>query len=161
VDASVARSLLGVAMLAVVACDGEDAPPVVRAHDEVMGPVAVEMPTTQAQPTDDTPDASTDSPYGTFDDGGYVRGYAVSPIQVCKQCACEAGTYCFGGGTGYTTFDGTCTAGSTLGVGCQPLPTACATKPTCDCLFDALKANVHCYLVCSGTDDLIAYCPNP
>src|SRR5579863_5349495 len=89
VDAKVACSLLGVAIFAVVACDGEVAPPVVRVHDEISPPVAMEMPTTQAQPTD-VPDASTDSPYGTFDDAGYVRGYAVSPIQVCKQCACEA-----------------------------------------------------------------------
>jgi hypothetical protein len=157
--------VLGFALFAVVArdvvaCDGEDAPPVVKVHDDITGPVATVMPSTEAPLSTGTPDASTDSPYGV-DDGGYAQGYAVSPLTVCKQCACEAGTYCFGGGTGYTTFSGTCTSGPPLGIGCQPLPAACATKPDCACLFDSLKGQVPCYLVCSGVDNLLAYCPSP
>ncbi len=165
-NARLARSVVGVALFAVgvcdvVACDGEDAPPVVKVHDMITGPVATEAPSTEAPLSEGMPDASTDSAYGVDDDGGYSRGYAVSPLTICKQCACEAGTYCFGGGTGYTTFSGTCTSGAPLGIGCQPLPAACASKPDCECLFDSLKGQVPCYLVCSGVDKLVAYCPSP
>jgi len=153
-------ALLGVATLALAGCDGEDAPPVVQVRDNVVAPTAT---ATQAPPPPsmDTSDASTDSPYGVLDDGGYAGRYAYSPLQVCKQCGCDAGSYCFGGGTGYTAFSGTCSTGATFGIGCQPLPTGCGASPDCACLFDALKGTVPCYLVCSGTSSLTTYCPSP
>jgi hypothetical protein len=158
----VARVLLAVVTLALWACDGEDAPPVVQGRDDIVGPAPTTTSAPQTPPPAETPDASSDSPYGVLDDGGYGQGYAYSPLAVCKQCACEAGTYCFGGGTGFTTFGGTCTsAGSALGIGCQSLPVACASQPTCDCLFNALQGQIPCYLVCTGVSDLTAYCPSP
>jgi hypothetical protein len=102
-----------------------------------------------------------DSPYGPLADGDY-GAYAFSPTAVCMKCACGAGTYCFGGGTGYTTFSGTCTGASSLAVGCQPLPAACASAPTCPCLFQALNAQVGCYPVCEQlAGGLMVYCPSP
>jgi len=160
VEAKFALSLLGVLLVGALACDGEDAPPIVRVHDDIIANVPTTMASAQPQGNADLADASTASSYGAVDEAGYSAGYTTSPLEVCKQCACEAGTYCFGGGTGYTTFSGTCSNGSSFGIGCQPLPAACATKPDCDCVFDALKA-VPCYLVCSGTSKLVAYCPTP
>jgi len=163
----VARSLLGVACLGLLACETEEPSRVVLGRDEIVGPAPTTA--TDSQPPPVAPptyasDAGSATPYGVvYDDGGgYSRGYAYSPLEVCKQCACEAGTYCFGGGTGYTTFSGACTGGgSAFGIGCQPLPAACATQPNCDCLVGALKLPAACYLVCTDVSNLTVYCPSP
>jgi hypothetical protein len=119
--------------------------------------VDVDATTTPPQPMPDLD--ATDSPYGTVEDGNGAYGY--SPVGVCNKCACEAGTYCFGGGTGYTTFSGTCTGASGLAVGCQPLPAACASAPTCDCIFDSLKSELSCYPQCEQGKALTVYCMTP
>jgi hypothetical protein len=114
------------------------------------------------QPPPPMPDAGDDSPYGTYEDGGGAYGY--SPLSVCKKCACEAGTYCFGGGTGHTTFSGTCSGASGLAVGCQPMPAGCASTTTCasaDCIFMALKPELSCYPECVQGEAPIVYCMNP
>jgi hypothetical protein len=154
-------AFLGVTVLTIAACDAEVAPPVVDVHDEIAAPTTTTTAAPASQPTAEPADASTDSPYGPLDEAGYGTAYAYSPLQVCKQCGCDAGTYCFGGGTGFTTFSGTCASGGAFGIGCQPLPAACGASPSCDCLFDNLKGKVPCYLVCTGTSDLTAYCPTP
>jgi hypothetical protein len=109
----------------------------------------------------DSPFASVDGPYRY----GQVTGaYAYAPLTVCSKCACEAGTYCFGGGTGHTTFSGTCNhTGSSggLDVGCEPLPATCASKPDCNCLIQALAPSISCYTECTGTKALTLYCPVP
>jgi len=110
-------------------------------------------------------DAGPDSPFARVD-GGYAAapdGY--SPVGNCGACNCAATDYCFGGGTGYTTFSGACTP-TTFGIGCQPFPAACAGDAGCDCLLKALSTQVPCYGVCIqnptvGSGVPIVYCPNP
>ncbi len=100
--------------------------------------------------------ARVDSGYGPAPDG-----YA--PFSWCSQCGCPANSYCFGGGTGYTSFSGVCADAapeSGLAIGCQPFPPACANEPDCPCIIQALQAELSCSPVCSITD-MIAYCPNP
>jgi len=113
------------------------------------------------QPPQAMADAGADdSPYGAVADA--YGGYSYSPTGVCSKCACGAGTYCFGGGTGYATFSGTCSGSSGLAVGCQPLPAACASAPTCDCLFQALRSEISCAPVCAGAKSpFTVYCPTP
>jgi hypothetical protein len=99
-------------------------------------------------------------------DSGYAPppdGYA--PFDWCTQCACPAGTFCFGGATGNETFSGDChpdagALGATLAIGCYPFPAACASTPTCECLIGAISQDVPCYPVCSITTNIV-YCPNP
>ena len=91
---------------------------------------------------------------------GKPDGY--NPIGNCSQCACPAGDYCFGGGTGYTTFSGNCMP-TAFGIGCQPIPAACASAgdaSMCDCLLQATAGKVGCYGVCVDST-LTVYCPNP
>jgi hypothetical protein len=114
------------------------------------------------------PDAGdTDSPFGTYYGDAPSGAYDYSPTSVCSKCACEAGTYCFGGGTGFTTFSGTCSGSSGLAVGCQPLPAACVTAAAsgkteeCACLFSALKAQVPCTPECTQGKSVMVYCPSP
>jgi hypothetical protein len=153
---------LAVASLAICACDGESTPATKGAGDKLIVMVTDADSLSQDQPAY-VGDGGAPSPFGTYyGDGGYAHGYGYSPLAVCNQCACEAGTYCFGGGASFTTFSGTCnTGGSTLSVGCQPLPAGCMGTATCGCIFDALKAQVPCYLVCSGQGSLTVYCPHP
>jgi len=110
-------------------------------------------------PPQATADAGADSPYGVTEDG--YGAYSYSPVAVCAKCACGSGTYCFGGGTGHTTFSGNCSGGSGLSVGCQPLPAACAGAATCECIFQALKSQISCYAVCEPNSGPAVYCPEP
>jgi hypothetical protein len=101
-------------------------------------------------------------------DSGYPAapdGYA--PLAFCQQCGCPAGTFCFGGGTGYTTFNGDChadggpitEAGPSLG--CFPIPSACAdTDAACDCLIQAVSPYTTCYPDCVNNTNVV-YCPHP
>jgi hypothetical protein len=108
---------------------------------------------------DDSPFTPVDSGYGAVPDG-----YA--PFEWCSQCSCPSGTFCFGGGSGYTNFTGDCHAdagalgSAPLAVGCYPLPPACANEPSCECLILAISQDMPCYPVCSVTSDIV-YCPHP
>jgi hypothetical protein len=151
---------IGAVLVWTAACD-DDSRPLVKGVDEVIDATSAAAPL----PAPEYPDASSDdAAFGVYDDGAAYNSkvYAYSPLAACQQCGCEAGTFCFGGGTGHTTFSGTCAApGGALDIGCQALPPSCAAQPTCDCVFDALRSQVPCYLVCSGTTDLTVYCPSP
>jgi hypothetical protein len=113
------------------------------------------------QPGDDAPD---DSPFARVDSGYQPPPDGYSPFAFCSSCSCPAGTYCFGGGTSFESFNGDCHedagADAGLAIGCQPFPPACAAQPTCECLIQALAPSMPCYPVCSITT-LIVYCPNP
>jgi hypothetical protein len=112
---------------------------------------------------------------GPYDDGLFSRaesgypappdGYA--PYDWCTQCGCPAGTYCFGGGTGYTSFSGDCHAeagvldgSAELSVGCYPLPTTCGDEPECDCIIAEVSKYVTCIPDCTDTTNIVS-CPNP
>jgi hypothetical protein len=106
----------------------------------------------------------------TFDPGGDAGsgsvGYATqsdayAPLTWCKQCACAAGTYCFGGAAGYTSFDGVCNhQGGALGIGCNTPPAGCDASD-CVCMLQALAPTIGCYGECSGTTPPSIYCQNP
>jgi hypothetical protein len=112
---------------------------------------------------------------GAYDDGFFSRvdsGYSLPPdgyvpFDWCTQCGCPSGTYCFGGGSGYTTFNGDCHAdagepleGGGLAIGCYPFPSVCANEPSCECIIAAASQYMPCYPVCSITTNIV-YCPNP
>jgi len=121
----------------------------------------VEASTQPPQP--DGEDASADSPFARVDSpyGPVPDGYA--PFQWCSQCTCPSTSYCFGGGTGHTTFSGVCGKGGGTGleIGCEPLPAACANEPDCACLIRAVASQMPCYPVCTDTNGFTVYCPNP
>jgi hypothetical protein len=98
-------------------------------------------------------------------DASYTKPDGYAALAICQQCACPAGSYCFGGGTGKETFAGSCAVNTTatLQVGCNTLPTACQATPSCECIMDAIKAQVPCYMVCSEAPDIgrAVYCPVP
>jgi hypothetical protein len=157
-------AIAGAVFAAFTAC-GESSPPggTLAPGDHLH--VDVEASDLPAQPDAgqpaDSPFLSVDGPYHF---GPGADAYAYAPLGVCSKCACEAGTYCFGGGTGHTTFSGTCNhTGSSggLDVGCEPLPAACASKPDCNCLIQTVGASITCYSECTGTKSLTLYCPVP
>jgi hypothetical protein len=137
----------------VCGCSGSNAPKTGKGDT-----LKVDVPATNLPPQPPPDAGSTDALYGAVGEGG---AYGYSPVTVCRDCACEAGTYCFGGGTGYTTFSGTCTGAPGLAVGCQPLPAGCGNPPTCDCIFQALKPEISCYPECLHNSALTVYCPSP
>jgi hypothetical protein len=148
-------ALLGAALgAAVAACDGDDSTTPTGSGDHV---VVDSDATTQApQPNFD---GGPDSIFAPVEGGAYSKPDGYDPYGACQSCKCPAGTYCFGGGGAYTAFSGNCMP-SSFGVGCQPIPAACAAKPTCDCLLTATAAMVPCYGVCVQ-NSLTLYCPNP
>lgn len=101
-------------------------------------------------------------------EGGYPPapdGY--SPYAICQQCGCPSGTFCFGGGTGYETFNGDCHADAGLlaegglSIGCFPIPAACeGTDAACDCLIQTVSGYMPCYPDCVDTTNIV-YCPHP
>lgn len=113
-------------------------------------------------------DASDDNSVFAPVDSGYPAapdGYA--PLSVCGQCGCPSGTFCFGGGTGYTTFDGDCHADagpmsqSNASIGCFPIPAACAdSDAACDCLIQTVSPFMTCYPDCVNNTNVV-YCPHP
>jgi|GEM_PF-2051658 len=152
---------------AIAACDTSppDAP---KTGDRVVN----DAPPQQKPPAaPQDPDDGGATPYR---DGG---GDAAEALAICDTCKCAAsqGQYCFGGATG-ETYRGTCLpdAGTTedggpiedaaapsRGVGCVAIPAACAKKPDCACILDALDA-LPCYPVCRDTKEgFEVYCPTP
>jgi hypothetical protein len=102
-------------------------------------------------------------------------------VNTCGDCTCDpTKNYCMSGGSrieGRTSYTygsfgepdaeagpppAPCKildAGATTN-GCIPLPAACATNATCDCLVDTLQPYYSCYLVCSPTPGFLeVYCP--
>ncbi len=105
-----------------------------------------------------------DSPYGQ--DAPYPPppdGY--DPIALCAACACPPTDYCFGGGTGYVAFNGSCNAEASadaFALGCQPIPPPCVSVPDggrCDCLLK-YTSFLPCYPDCVE-NTLTLYCPHP
>jgi hypothetical protein len=96
---------------------------------------------------------------------GYGASDAYAPLAWCQQCACKGGSYCFGGSTGYTSFDGVCDnveagAGAPLAVGCNLPPSGCDASD-CVCLIKALAPQMPCAANCVGTKNVSVYCPTP
>jgi hypothetical protein len=102
----------------------------------------------------DSPFARLDSPYGVFPDG-----YA--PLAVCGTCACEAGTYCYGGSAYMTLSVCDQTASPGQEIGCHTIPPGCASEPDCVCLLQAFAPQKSCYPVCAddGMGGFTVYCP--
>ncbi|HEX8794550.1 MAG TPA: hypothetical protein VF765_26575 [Polyangiaceae bacterium] len=130
------------------------------------GNTVVGAPSSTDQPTGPGGDAGAyydglyayDSPYPPPPDG-------YSPIALCKSCACPATDYCFGGGTGYTAFNGSCNAEASadaFALGCQPIPPQCLTVADggrCECLLK-YTSFLPCYPDCIE-NSLTLYCPHP
>lgn len=155
--------LVAGALSAVAAACSDDAGARAGSGDRVIVDVDATHPPAQPQGGSDASpasDAHGDSRYAPPPDG-------YSPYNVCSQCSCPSGSYCFGGGAGYTSSQAACgeaaapPADGGLQVGCVPIPPQCANaNPICPCLLEALS-NLPCYTVCTDTPRLIAYCPNP
>ncbi|MDP9150857.1 MAG: hypothetical protein M3O36_13075 [Myxococcota bacterium] len=137
-----------------LACD-ESSVPLGRGDDTVGRDVSSPPVAAEATPSDDSPFAPIDGPYGPPPDG-YL------PFTWCAQCACPAGTYCFGGATGNTSFSGSCVEAdaAAMGIGCRPLPPPCASAPDCPCLLQSLPP-MPCYPVCTQVGGFTVYCPSP
>ena len=114
------------------------------------------------QPQQSMTDASEDYSFFAMVDSGYPGapdGY--SPYALCQKCGCPKTEYCFGGGTGYTSFNGICDGGGdAFALGCQPIPAACVADASCECLIESVSNNVPCFPVCVQ-NSLTVYCPNP
>jgi hypothetical protein len=101
-----------------------------------------------------------DGPYGRVADGSV-------PLAVCAQCACAAGTYCYGGSPSSTFTSCAQDAGASLEVGCHTIPPTCDSGNDCVCLLQSLEHLPSCYLVCEpaagggadGAGGPIVYCP--
>ena len=103
----------------------------------------------------DSPFAALDATYGPVPDG-------YTPLAVCAQCACEGGTFCFGGAPSSPPLSA-CdqTMSTTLSVGCHVIPPGCAAEPDCVCILRALGSQPSCYQVCteSAQGSFTVYCP--
>jgi hypothetical protein len=154
--------LLGAAFALAGACSNSTAP--LGQGDDFISDIDASDATTQPQGDD-----------GPYDDGLFARvesgyppppdGYA--PVAWCAQCACPEGTYCFGGGTGVESFNGSChadagplTSAGELSVGCYPLPAGCNDEPACDCIIAEVSKYVACYPNCADITHIVD-CPNP
>jgi hypothetical protein len=115
-------------------------------------------------PADAGMDAYADTgPYGTgggYQEGGLASmGYldVQSPQAACSSCKCSNKyAFCLENGasssvTAAPNAGGFCAyaPASTLEVGCNPFPAACAANPTCECLLDALQPPLPCYPECT------------
>jgi hypothetical protein len=130
--------------------------------------VVVDVDASQQQaPTQGDDDSGDDSPFAPVESGYGPAPDGYAPYDWCSQCGCPSGTFCFGGGTGYSDFNGDCHAdagpfdsGSGLAIGCYPFPGACANEPSCECLIMTMSQYMPCYPVCSITSNIV-YCPHP
>ncbi len=119
-------------------------------------------------------------PQGVADGGGYdgaldanyaATGYAdvQSPMTACSSCNCSSKVgYCLENGSSVTfsgkVIDGYCSLSDTTtpAVGCNPLPAACAKKPTCECILNAVQPPLSCYPECTesgGYFDVFCHIP--
>jgi hypothetical protein len=146
----------GATVSTMAACSADDSTPPLGSGNDFHGTDATTQP---GQSTD----GGADSPFAPVDGSIYYKPDGYNPVGICTKCACPAGDYCFGGGTGYTTFSGNC-APTAFGIGCQPIPAACATTGAdaglCACLLENVATNIGCYGVCA-LNTLTVYCPNP
>jgi hypothetical protein len=145
--------------LGLSACTSGSSSPAPLGHgDDFFGldaTAAPQAPADDAGAQDGSPFAPVDSPYGVVPDG-----YA--PLAACAQCACEAGTYCFGGAPG-VVFSGLCDQTSSVGpaIGCHAIPAGCANEPDCVCILSGLAMQTSCYPACvePTSGGFTVYCP--
>jgi hypothetical protein len=117
-------------------------------------------------------DGGYDGPV-SFDGGGYATmGYidSSSPMAACSSCTCDQRVaFCLENGES-TTVSGSPGANNdcplakqtVLSVGCNVLPTACATTPTCECVLNNIQPPLPCYPQCNTTAGYIdVYCQTP
>jgi hypothetical protein len=160
---SFALVLFGAACALAGACSTSQAP--LGNGDDIISDVdGADAPPPQGDDAAEDYDAAVFAPV----DSAYPPppdGY--TPFDFCTQCGCPSDTYCFGGGTGYSSFNGQCHAdagaledAAQLAIGCYPFPSACANEPSCECLIGAISQYMPCYPVCSITTNIV-YCPNP
>jgi hypothetical protein len=151
----VGAALLGGALVsAAAACNSDDSSGVPAGKGDNLT-VDNDATTQPGAPTD----AGADSPFARVEGSVYDKPDGYDPYGICQKCACPATDYCFGGGTGYTTFSGSCTP-SGFGIGCNPLPAGCSGDSDCDCLLMATASKFPCYAVCVQNSRTV-YCPNP
>jgi hypothetical protein len=158
---SSALVFLGAACSVAAACSAESNAPRNPGND-------FDATTEDAAPAEEAGDDTNDASVFARVDSDYVPPPdSYVPFSWCSQCGCPSGTYCFGGGSGLTTFSGDChadagalTTAADLSIGCYPFPSACATQPSCECLIAAVAQFLPCYPVCSITTQIV-YCPNP
>lgn len=157
---------------APAACDDTSSSKPIVIGDEVM--VDVDATTQTSQPSPICGGANepfdTDGSYCSGDGGSYSAygsedgGYA--PLAWCTQCGCPKDSYCFGGGTGYTTFSGVCNNAEAgpphpFAIGCNPPPSGCDASD-CVCLIQALSGQMPCIAECVGSKAPVSvYCPVP
>jgi hypothetical protein len=155
VRASVLGGSIGALVAALAGCTDSSGPLGTGSHVTVdVDASSPPVPASDDAGPTDSPFAPLDSQYGVFPDG-----YA--PLATCGQCACEAGTYCYGGSATMTLSVCDQTASSGLGVGCHIIPAGCANEPDCVCLLQALATPKSCYPVCAdnGAGGFTVYCP--
>jgi hypothetical protein len=114
-------------------------------------------------------EAGTDGAYGldsTYGSSGYED--VQSPQSACSSCKCDMRVgYCLENGPGLTAstaapVSGFCGLASTLSIGCNALPAACASSPTCACVLDAVQPPLGCYPECTTSSGYIdVFCQNP
>jgi hypothetical protein len=153
--------LLGAAALGAAAACTDDT----SGGQKSPGDDPIYLDSSAQTPMDNGDDSGDDGFFARVDSYAPPDGYV--PFDWCTQCACPSGTYCFGGGSGYTNFSGDChtTAaaleeGGALAIGCYPFPSVCANEPSCECLIETVQPYLPCYPVCSITTNIV-YCPNP
>jgi hypothetical protein len=108
-------------------------------------------------------------------DGGDAAPYTGAVLTACDTCVCAKDTsYCFAGATLRAPMGGagkdagdagppicTTSSGASATIGCTTLPAACAAKPTCACIIDALQPLYRCYLNCADDGSKwLVYCPS-
>lgn len=154
--------LLGAAAVSVAAAACTDSTQPLGQGNNVVGYDA------SMQPTGPGPESDAGSYYDTL--YGYDAPYSpppdgYSPIALCANCACPGTDYCFGGATGYTSFNGQCNADAAadaFALGCQPIPAQCLTVADggrCPCLLQ-YTSFLPCYPDCIE-NTLTLYCPHP
>lgn len=151
---ALSAGLLGGALAcAAAACNSDDSSTPTGSGNDFTGTDAT------TQPQQPQFDGNPDSPFAPVEGGVYGTPDGYDPYGICVKCNCPATDYCFGGGGSYTSFSGNCNP-TGFGIGCQPLPAACAGNATCDCLLDATASQVPCYPVCVQNNRAL-YCPHP
>ena len=104
----------------------------------------------------DQPDASPDDVFAQDDvQTAYEEGDAYAVLTICAPP--DGGS---GAGGKAKAGDAAAYEGGAPAAACQPLPAACTSDPTCDCLFKALASMIPCdYPHCGVQDGFNIYCP--